>query len=185
MDTIIILQIVTIVISVISIFINYSLTVRENSKNNFLNYTTNHRLSTLLTVREKVATIINLTTPITIIKIKEENEKGYIKELLQNLCEFEMILKKIYTEEEELLSMANQLCHLAIKFYDEDDKLLINQIELISNKFKYLFSIYDTADWEFIKAQTRGKFFDNEEFLDFYNTYKNKFLELRKQKPTA
>lgn len=176
MDLLIILQIITIVIALLSVLINYLLTIRENGKKNFLSYTTNHRLKSLLTVREKVAIILNLTNPITIAEIKKEKEKGYIKNLLQKLLDLEMILKRIYTEEEELLILANQLCILAIEFYEKDDKSLINQISLKSNEFKSQFSIYDTTDWEFIKAQSKGKFFDNEEFVTFYDRYRKQFL---------
>lgn len=60
-------------------------------------------------------------------------------------------------------------------FQKRADIELINSITEKTNKLKYLYSIYETTDWEFIKKQTYGKPMDNEEFLKTYEKYKLKF----------
>jgi light-regulated signal transduction histidine kinase (bacteriophytochrome) len=178
MDPIIILQFITIALSVISIFTNTYITINENRKRNFLELTTKHRLANMLDTRKKVATILTLTAPLTIMEIKRNADTTYIRNILQVSLEFELIFKVIYEEEHEIMLIAQNLVRNAVKFYENNIPDIGKLIEEDRNKLKILFSIYDTTDWEFIKEQTKGKLFDNKEWLKKYEEYKDKFISI-------
>lgn len=175
MDIMIILQIITIAISVLSMGLALITTLRENSKNNFLKYTTQQRLKDMCDVRRIIANIITLSSPLSIREVIAGKEKSYIRTLIQASSELEMIFKSIYEEEQEIILLVGQLVAKAILFYKSNDVNVGKEIENDIIELKNLFSIYDTANWEFIKAQTKGKFSDNNEFLILYDKYMKAF----------
>lgn len=176
MDIVIVLQVITVIVSVSSIVISVILTVKENSVKHFLNYTTNFRINTLLKVRTKMITLLNLTNPVIINSYSDADKKDYLRELYDASLEIELIYKEIYSEEFEMVILIRELTVLATEYFqNRGDIELINSIRETTNKLKYLYSIYETTDWEFIKKQTYGKPMDNKEFLETYEKYKVKF----------
>lgn len=173
------LQIITVVISISSIIINVILTIKENSIKHFLNFTTNFRINTLLNVRANMITLLNLTNPLIINSYPVSDKKIYLRELYDSSLEIELVFKEIYSEEFEMIVLIRDLTSLATDFFLKRDNIeLINSIKDITDKLKYLYSIYETTDWEFIKKQTYGKPMDNKEFLETYALYKCKFEQM-------
>lgn len=176
MDIVIVLQVITVIISITSIVINVILTVKQNSIKHFLNYTTNFRINTLLKVHTKMITLLNLINPVIINSYSDTDKKDYLRGLYDASLEIELIYKEIYSEEFEMVILIRELTDLATEYFQKRaDIELINSITEKTNKLKYLYSIYETTDWEFIKKQTYGKPMDNEEFLKTYEKYKLKF----------
>lgn len=179
MDIVIVLQVITMIISVSSIVINVILTVKENSKKHFLNYTTNFRINTLLNVRTKMIALLNLTNPVIINSYSNADKKDYLRELYDASMEIELIYKEIYSEEFEMVILIKKLTGLATEYFqNRSDIELIDSIREVTSKLKYLYSIYETTDWEFIKKQTYGKPMDNKEFLETYEKYKSEFEQV-------
>ena len=79
MDIVIVLQVITVIISITSIVINVILTVKQNSIKHFLNYTTNFRINTLLKVRTKMITLLNLINPVIINSYSDTDKKDYLR----------------------------------------------------------------------------------------------------------
>lgn len=183
MNIVVALQIVTVIISVFSIIINVFLTIRENNVKHFLHYTTGFRINNLINVRKKMISLLNLTNPIIIDSYGMDEYKDYLTAVFDSSTEIELIFKDIYEEELEMVRLIRNLVNLSQQYFtNRTNDVLKRSIIDIRNKLKYLYSIYETTDWEFIKKQTRGHIMDNKEFLETYDVYKHKFEGLKRAK---
>lgn len=173
MDIVIILQIVNIGVLLFTLFINIIVTINENRKKNYLDSTTSYRIKVMTETRELMSDFIVLSTPLVIRHVNNNNE--YIKEIVKIKADLDIILKDINKEELELKKLVEEIVDDAYKYLNNND---IEKEETINNKIKkllYLYSIYDSTDWKFIKKQSTGKIFDNKEWLKIYEHYKSKF----------
>ncbi len=173
MDIVIILQIITIGISLITLVSNAVITINENRKKNYLDLTTSYRIEVLTKTRELMSNIVTLANPMVCRNAAGNNE--YIKELVKIKTDLDIILKDINEEELELKKLVGDIVGDVYNYLNNPD---LEKEEYINHKLEkllYLYSIYDSADWKFIKMQSTGKIFDNKEWLEFYEHYKNKF----------
>lgn len=94
--------------------------------------------------------------------------KEYIKEIVKVKADLDIILKDINEEELELKNLVGDIVRDVYIFFNDPN---LEKEEMINCKLRrllYLYSIYDSADWKFIKMQSTGKIFDNKEWLEFY-----------------
>lgn len=179
MSIVVILQILTVIISISSIIVNVKLTKSENSIKHFLHYTTKFRINNLLNVRMKMVSLLNCSNPVIIESYSADELKGFLKEIYDSSTEIELIFKKIYSEEQEMMTLIRRLVDLSVRYFtDRDNASLKQSIYGVREELMYLYSIYETSDWEFIKKQTYGRTMDNEEFIETYNKYKQEFENL-------
>ena len=177
MNSLLILQVFTIFISFATLVVNIYLTKYENKKRNFLQYTTKHRVNEIIHLRNIVSTILTLTSP-EIIQHNKDYNYSCIQKLINSAYNLSMIFKIIYDEEREILLLINSMVINSIKLYRNDDVSIVEKLNADSKRLLHLYTAYDTANWEFIKGQSKGYLWDDNEFLRYYNKYKPKFDRL-------
>lgn len=150
METVYILQIVTISITALTLVINVLVTTLSNRQKNYNEIITNSRIEFMKSNRENSARFTAEARNIVLLLKRGKSE---------------IDLKSLYAYFE-------QLC-ISLKTYNDIDKAIIDSgrrvIDLIErsivggslqselpdaiDKFSHLFNIYDDADWQFIKQQ--------------------------------
>lgn len=173
MDIVIILQIITMGISLFTLIFNAVITINENRKKNYLDLTTAYRIQVLTKTRELMSNIVTLANPM--VCRNAVGNKEYIKEIVKVKADLDIILKDTNEEELESKNLVGDIVRDVYIFFNDPN---LEKEEMINCKLRrllYLYSIYDSADWKFIKMQSTGKIFDNKEWLEFYEHYKNKF----------
>ncbi len=82
--------------------------------------------------------LLSLTNPVIINSYSDSDKKNYLRELYDSSLEIELIYKKIYSEEFEMVILIRELTGLATEYFENRDNIeLINSIKEITNKFSY------------------------------------------------
>ena len=167
--TVLILQIVTISVSVVSLTLNLLSTMRENNKKNYLKVVTEQRIKNKTIVRENIKNLLAYSNAHSLNVLTDET----IKKSAESAAGIETVLKDVYPEDKRVLSAVNNLvCEMA-KHVDsgENEQAIANAREEVLREF----SIYDLADWKFIKLQANGKKTDSEEFDKIYGDIREQY----------
>lgn len=169
--TVLILQIVTIIVSVSSLAFNLICTRLENSKKNYIKVVTEQRLKNKAIVRESVKNLIAYSNTQTLHLLNEDTlTKG-----VESAAAIETVLKDVYPEDSCVLIAANELIvEMAKQLKDGNNEQSVSDAR---EKLLYEFSVYDLADWRFIKRQANGNKIDG---VDFDEIYRNTRKECKK-----
>ena len=157
-----ILQIITIVISISSIVTTFVLTTRENKKKHYLEIVTQQRLKNKTIVQNNAVTLLTYSNENTIDLLNEER----IVKCAEAVSAISAVLKKSYKEDLSVINSAEELLK-AIKTKQKEEILAKREI------FYKSYSTYDLADWRFIKSQASGLKKDSKEFNDIYEETNN------------
>ncbi len=158
----IILQLVTIAASLFSIIITVVVSKLENQKTHYLEIVTKQRMKNKEEVQRAAQTIIKNSHPQMLDSITDEQ----IKECIDAEAIIATIFKSIYEKEAELIDCINDL--IAELKKHKTTKENFENVVSARDLFILKFSIYDQADWIFIKNQARG---ENKEFKDYDSIY--------------
>ena len=160
--TVLILQIVTILVSISSLTFSLLSTVRENNKKNYIKVVTEERIKNKSIVRENIKNLLAISNVHTIDYFSVET----VKKSAESAAAIETVLKNVYTEDNNVLMAVNNLVDEIAKQVDKGN----NTQAVIAAREKVLreFSIYDLADWRFIKQQSTGKKVDSDDFNEIY-----------------
>lgn len=161
---VLILQIVTIVVSVMSIGINSFIIIFQSRKKNYLDFVTRQRQSNMLQLRETAAVVLSLAAPESVETFRKSGDASFVPKLLKSAFDIELLLKRCYKPEAELLEEQKKLVDGAIAFFGGAENLYAGAMA----KYKYLVSVYDHADWRFLKKQVSGKAIDSDEYFRIY-----------------
>ena len=107
MDIVIILQIITMGISLFTLIFNAVITINENRKKNYLDLTTAYRIQVLTKTRELMSNIVTLANPM--VCRNAVSNKEYIKEIVKVKADLDIILKDINEEELELKNLVGDI----------------------------------------------------------------------------
>ena len=157
-----ILQIITIVISIYSIVTTFVLTTRENKKKHYLEIVTHQRLKNKTVVQNNAITLLTYSDENTVDLLNEER----IVKCAEAVSAISAVLKKSYKEDLSVINSAEELLK-AIKTKQKEEILAKREI------FYKSYSTYDLADWRFIKSQASGLKKDSKEFNDIYEETNN------------
>ena len=164
---VLILQIVTIIVSVSTLVFNLVSTRLENSKKNYIKVVTEQRLKNKSIVRENVTNLLAYSNIQTLCFLNEES----LKKSVLSAAAIETVLKDVYPEDNCVLIASNNLiAEMAKQINVGNNEQAVSSAR---EKLLYEFSVYDLADWRFIKKQANGKKFDGNDFDEIYlNTRK-------------
>ena len=167
--TVLILQIVTILVSISSLTFNLLSTVRENSKKNYIKVVTEQRLKNKSIVRENIKNLLAYSNCHTISLITEDT----VKKSADSAAAIESVLKSSYPEDNNVLQAVNDLVAQLAKQINSKN----NEQSIATAREKLLdeFSIYDLADWRFIKQQANGTKTDSKEFDKIYSETREQY----------
>ena len=160
--TVLILQIVTILVSISSLTFNLLSTVRENSKKNYIKVVTEERLKNKAIVRDNVKTLLALSNASTMADITATT----LEKCAESAAAIETVLKSNYDEDNNVLTAVNTL--VATMANCIGDKSSNEELASARENLLREFSIYDLADWRFIKQQSTGKKSDSDDFNAIY-----------------
>ena len=167
--TVLILQIVTILVSVGSLAFNLISNSLENSKNNYIKVATEQRIKNKSIVRDSVANLLAYSNLQTLRFINEDT----LKKSAASIATIEAVLKDVYSEDRRVLNAANNLIvEMAKQVNDGNNE---EALSIARNNLLYEFSVYDLADWTFIKKQATGKKTDSSEFDEIYRNIRNEY----------
>ena len=166
---VIVLQVITIAISIVSMILSVVNTVKENRKKHYIKIVTAQRLENMRRVREAAKSILACTHEVLL----DSANDATVQECVSALTGISIVLKEAYKQEHELIQCGENLIS-ALKAYVSK---LGTKEEVLSvrSQFYELYSIYDFADWQFIKRQSQGKHLDEIEFDEIYNEIEQKY----------
>ena len=165
MDIVIILQIITIAISVISMVLGIVNVISENNKARYLEIVTTNRIANKKKVQDAASRILTVTQE----ALLSESNMAAVKEAAGALSEMSVVLKDVYPQENKLLELGRKLVSDYKAFVDhKNDAEYQNKVLQSRQEFYIAFSIYDLADWRFIKNQFSGKKASAKDFDDIY-----------------
>lgn len=170
---IIILQIITVVISIVTLISNIVITTIENKKKHYLNWTTSYRLKTMEKTQELISDIVVFSTPNVLKCVTDKSI--HIEKLIKSKTDLDLLFKKWNREEVEIGQLIDNIIYSVLEYLEEFDPQIEEELNEKLKKLLWLFSIYDSTDWKFIKLQSAtGKIYDNKKWLEIYKYYKNK-----------
>ena len=160
--SVLILQIVTILVSISSLVFNLVSAIRENNKKNYIKVVTEQRLKNKIIVRENVKDLLAYTNTHTLGLLTDET----LKKCAESEASIETVLKNLYPEDNAVInSVHNLILEIAKQITDGNNEQALG---IAREKLLMEFSIYDLADWRFIKQQANGKKTDSEDFDKIY-----------------
>lgn len=160
--SVLVLQIVTILVSITSLLISFISTFVENKKKNYIKVVTEQRLKNKETVRKSVSDLLCASHPCILSQFDESS--------LKNCCayasEIESVLKRFYKEDAAVLNAVDLL--LASLQQWSQKAIPQDKVERARKTLLYEYSVYDYSDWQFIKSQSNGKQFGSNDFDTIY-----------------
>lgn len=160
--SVLVLQIVTILVSVTSLVVSFVSTLVENNKKNYIKVVTEQRLKNKESLRKGVSEILCLSHPCVLSAFDEES----MKKCCACASEIESVLKRFYKEDATVLNAVDGLLDSLRQRLNG-----ANSIDAVTEKRKQLlygYSVYDFSDWQFIKSQANGKRFESGDFDTIY-----------------
>ena len=165
-----ILQIVTITISVTSIVVNILLTRKENMKKHYLEIVTKQRIANKEAVRNAGTILLQMSNEAVLPYLDEHK----LFDCSKANATISSVLKVLYKEDKEVLDASNSLL-MSLRQYLELNKK--DSSEVLKNRELFLkcLSIYDLADWRFIKSQSSGNTKNSQDFDKIYEDVKKNY----------
>lgn len=176
MNTVIVLQIITIIISFLTLVSNTAITINENRKTHYVEFTTSSRIQVLNKTRELIAKLAAMTDPMVINNVSSNSE--YYLQLCKIKYDLNILLKDINEEERVLKTLINTTVETADKYLKSHSLENEQELHQCINTIMSLYAIYDSTDWRFIKEQSIGKIADNKEWLRIYHHYLERYSEV-------
>lgn len=178
METVYILQIITIGVSILTIFINGWVSLSSVKKQNVANIVTAQRLENLNQYRILSSNLISLCNPLI---IKNNWDNSYLETVKKEENKLKIIFKTVYQAEMELVDSLEDMVTLAYDYYfDKNNKELEqNLIEKIDKLYDKI-NTYDLAYWRYIINQSEGKSYDQLDFDHFWEESKSEYKKNKK-----
>lgn len=161
MDTVYILQIVTICLTALSLLVNVVVTLRTSKQENYNNIITTSRLNFMNQNRNNATQFVAEAKSIVLMLKCKKNDID-LKPLYYSFSQISIALKSYNSIDKEILDAGNNVVSLVEQSISKGslDEALLTKI----NEFSRLINIYDDADWKFIKQQYNSSNKKSEEF---------------------
>lgn len=167
--TVLILQIVTILVSVTSLVIGFVSTLLENRKKHYVKIVTEQRLKNKEIVRKNISELLGCAHPCALPQFDEPS----LKDCCAHAAEAESVLKRFYKEDLALLKAADALLFALREWLQK--KIGGDEVERARKALLYEYSVYDFSDWQFIKSQSTGKKYGSDDFDAIYAQSRKNF----------
>ncbi len=168
--SVLILQIITILISVSSLVLNLMITTHENNKQQYVKVVTAQRLNNKEIVRDNVKVLISSSNACA----RKLLDDQVLKQCITSEAAIETVLKSIYQEDNAVLSAAHKLVKALSEYLNGNGSS--DSIESARHNLLNEFSVYDLSDWRFIKKQAHGNSYGSTEFDKIYESTRKEFF---------
>ena len=176
MDISIILQIITVVISMLALVITYFFDAILNRKSRTVSGIANERMQKLIKLREACSKVWAMTNP-SYIKTQKECNASVSPDDNETFC-YALIKAKYgiktrtfpyFAQEKHLHETLNVLVDLAIAYYNKPAKAIEKVLLKKREEFFTEASLYNWSMWKFIVKQADGKKHIGSEFDKVYD----------------
>lgn len=176
MEISVILQIITVVVSIVLLIATYFFDSKINKRHRTISSIAQERMNKLTKLRQACSTIWSLTEPNYIIeqiqsnkKFNIEKNKTYTYELnkAKNICKTHTF--PFFSQEKHLQESADELIKFATMYYKKQSKALVDKINEKREEFFTEASLYTWAMWKFIVKQADGNKHIGSEFARMYD----------------
>lgn len=171
MDLLTIVQLLTLVVSLLSIIITAIIAIRTSKSQNIANTIATQRIRFMEQYRQLTSTLLTLCSPI----ILNSNQLD-IREILQTAYSLKGILRTCYEEERMIVNSVNSLLNSSFEFINNPNNPKLE--EAVNNDISHIIQLietYDLAYWEFIIDQATGLHFKVDDFEVYYSNAEQRF----------
>lgn len=172
METVYILQIVTICITACTVFLNVIMTMVTNKQKNYNEVITNSRIEFMTRNRESAANFAAEAKSLA-FALKLGRDKIDVKPLYAHFERIRIALRPYYAFDGEIIASGDDVIRLI------EQAVLCGtaneEIYAAIEKFERLINIYDDADWKFIKTQFNSTSKKSCDFDDICAEIKSKY----------
>lgn len=170
-------------LSLIGIIIGLVYNYRENRTNRYVEIITKQTLENFMFVRENSEIIMTYTRPEIIDAVRGISIHEYKIKLMKAEVNIEHHFKYVFPNEQKMIEVLRNLIKCAFEYYDNPSEKLNQKLRALGNNFYEKITVYDYADWLYIKSQAKSKAV-NKQFKDFDEIYKLQQENFKKgQKP--
>ena len=172
MDTVYILQVVTICVTALTLVINVLVTLLTNKQKNYNEIITNSRLEFMVSNRNNATKFIAEAKSIALM-LKSGSTVIDVKPLYTYFEQIRIALKTYNAIDKEIVCAGNLIVSLVEQsvLNGQPEEGLTESIE----EFSKLFNIYDDADWKFIKQQFNSTNRKSEDFDKICSEIKSRY----------
>ncbi|MCH5155663.1 MAG: hypothetical protein J1F69_03570 [Clostridiales bacterium] len=150
METVYILQIVTISVAVVTLLINVFITLTTAKQKNYNEIITTSRLEFMKSNRDNAAAFIAEAKNIAFL-LRGKNKQIDLKPLYGAHAQICLALKEYNDIDKEITMLADRVLSLTEQAVLENK--FNENISAAIEQFERIINIYDDADWQFIKQQ--------------------------------
>ena len=166
---VLVLQIVTILVSITSLVVGFVSSFVENKKTHYIKVVTDQRLKNKELVRKSISALLCESHPCILSQFNETS----LKSCCAYAADIESVLKRFYKEDVTVLKTVDRLLDSL------RNRLLksisAEEVEQARKALLYEYSVYDFSDWQFIKSQSSGKQRGSDDFDMIYAQTKKDF----------
>lgn len=174
MDTVFILQVVTISITVLTLVVNVLVTTLANKQKNYNEIITNSRLDFMKSNRDNAAKFTAEARNI-VLMFQSGNYNIDVKPLYTYFEQLSIALKTYNSIDNEIITAGNRVVGLIEQ--SVINKKSNDELPKAIKEFSDLINIYDDADWRFIKKQFNSTTKKSEDFDEICNEVKKKYRD--------
>lgn len=162
--------IITSLISLIGILLGLWFNYRENRTNRYVNIITKQTLSNNMFVRENSEILTVLTRPEIIDDARARHDTEYKIKLMRAEVNIEAQFKYAIWQEREIINILRKLVKCSMEYFEAPTEELNTEIRKLGEMYYEKMTIYDYADWLYIKSQARSKAY-NKQLANFDEIY--------------
>ncbi len=188
MDTLILLQLVTITFTIVSLVVGYLLKLHEIHNDNKSTMFTDKLITGLHTLRENIAIILTSANPSTIKESNESKRKNLylikipLGEVNSAISAIKSIFFPFYPQENSLLASLDRLRADLEKYADNPSNIeLEGRLKRQIREVYLEYALYDRAMWSAIIKQTTQSAYNFYTFDEYYEQF-SKDMDLEEMK---
>lgn len=163
-------------LSLVGILIRLWMNYKQNLTNRYTEIITKRTLENNRFVRENSEIVTVLTRPEIIDDARTNKDKDYKKTLMRAEVNLEHQLKYCVHQEKHMIEDLRSLVKLSFQYYDHPSAELKSNLCKVGEDYYKIMTIYDYADWQYIKAQAKSQAY-NKQCADFLEIYRKLELE--------
>lgn len=157
-------------ISLLGVALSSYFNYMENRTNRYVQLITNQTLQNNLLIRNNSEIITVFTRPEIIDDARVRCDKEYKIKLMTAEVNIEHHFKYAMKQEKLMIEVLRVLVKCAFQYFDDPTDELNAELRRLGEEYYEMMTIYDYADWLYIKSQAKSKAY-NKQFFNFNIIY--------------
>ena len=170
-----VIQISTLLVSILILVLNLVFHRKEKSREYVLENLIKQRTNDMKEMRNISATICMLTD-VALVKQKV-NDVSFLETLILEGKKMDFLLKRYYKEDLEVINIKDWLINSIVNYCNNKKSINITQIQEYNRLFNRIAELFNFTAWQCIKEQASGKkILTTTEFKVLYKKYRTNYL---------